>query len=178
MKDDKDNEQPSDEMDGEPEEKNHEFIDVEQSTCPGFVFASSYISQAAIYADDERVYGMRLLSISGPADFGSLTKGDPPVLESFLPTEQFIGFYGSFNGEYITSLGFLTNDPTCIPIPDPEPEPEVVEVVEVVLENVDTDDGSLGAGGIVGIILAILVVIALGVVGFLLWRRRKRQRLT
>ena len=62
-------------------------MDVKQSTCPGFIFASSYISQAAIYADDERVYGMRLLSVRGPADFGSLTKGDPPVLETFLPTE-------------------------------------------------------------------------------------------
>ena len=64
-----------------------EFKDVKRSTCPGFVFASSFISQAVIYADDERVYGMRLLSISGPADFGSLTKGGTPVLETFLPTE-------------------------------------------------------------------------------------------
>ena len=100
-------------------------------------------------------------------------------METFSPAEQLIGFYGSYNGDIITSLGFLTNDPTCIPIPDPEPEPEI-EIVITVMEDVsvDVDDGGMGAGGIIGIVFGILALAVFGVAGFFLWRRRKNQRLT
>ena len=150
---------------------------VNSRSCPGFTFPSPFINKAAIYADDERIYGMRFLSVEGPADFGSLSKGIP-ILETFEPTEQLIGFYGSYNGDIITSLGFLTNDPTCIPIPDPEPEVEV-EIIEIILKEVTMEDGDggLGIGMILGIVFGVLALIGLGVGGFFLWRRRKRQNM-
>ena len=59
---------------------------VNSRSCPGFRFPSAYVNKAAIYADEERVYGIRLLFVNGPSYFGSLSKGIP-VLESFGPTE-------------------------------------------------------------------------------------------
>lgn len=90
-------------------------------TCKGFRLSSNMINKAAIYADSERVYGIRLVSTfdNEASDLGSLTKGDPPVLEEFSGTDQLIGFYGSYTQEIITSIGFITHDPTC--------EEEVVE---------------------------------------------------
>ena len=90
-----------------------------------------------------------------------------------------IGFYGSYNDQFITSLGFLTHNPACVPLPEPEPEPEPVEEELEVSEEpikVEDDDGGADAGMIVGIVLSLIVLIAIGVAGFYIWRKRRNNR--
>ena len=106
------------------------------------MFPSPSIYKAAIYADKYRVYGIRLLSVVGVSDIGSLR--GTPALEEFSPSELPIGFYGTYNEAGITSLGFLVHDPACIntassddnnkPPPTPvapkiEPPPRPQEVI-------------------------------------------------
>lgn len=57
-----------------------------KSTCPGHKFQTHYLQKVAIFADDERVYGMRLLSALGVVDIGSVNKGTT-FLEEFSPKE-------------------------------------------------------------------------------------------
>ena len=80
-------------------------------SCQGYRFPSPYIQRAAIYADDNRVYGVRFQSLNDFTDFGSLTGN--AVLNQFDIDQRLIGFYGSVNGAVITSLGFLMHDPEC-----------------------------------------------------------------
>ena len=72
----------------------------------------------------------------------------------------------------------MTHDPDCEwqPEPDPVPEPEIEEpepdpeppkTVEV--------EESADAGMIVGIVLGLLLLIGIGVVGFLIWRKRRNR---
>ena len=85
---------------------------VDGTVCPGFTLPSRVITRAAIYADETRVYGIRLLTTEGTADLGILR--GTPVLQTFTPNAQFVGMYGTyFEGGFITSLGFLTYDPEC-----------------------------------------------------------------
>lgn len=52
----------------------------------------------------------------------------------------------------------------------------VQEKLDVITDDaIDEDDGS-GVGMIIGVVVGILVVIILGVVGFLIYRRRKKNR--
>lgn len=80
--------------------------------CPGFTFPSSRVYKAAIYADESRVYGIRLLSVIGVSDIGSLR--GTPVLFEFGSSQLPIGFYGTYTDAGVTSLGFLTHDPNCV----------------------------------------------------------------
>ena len=125
---------------------------------------------------------MRFLSTDGPVDLGSGYNGDKGTtyLDEFSPGEQLIGFYGSYTDTEITSLGFLTHDPTCIAIPEAIIEKEVIEEttveLEVTVENVELDDEGPSMGIIIGAAAGGLVVIILGVVGFLIWRRRRNNK--
>lgn len=107
-----------------------------KSSCPGYSFGTAFFEKAAIYADETKVYGIRLMSVLGPVDFGSVNNKGTTYLDEFSPGEKVIGFYGSYNDKEITSLGFLTHDPECIAIPEPEPEPEVIPEIEVELDVV------------------------------------------
>ena len=153
-------------------------IGVSHEVCPGFSFPNPLIYRAAIYADENQIYGIRLQSVKGVSDIGSLE--GTPVLQYFDEKSQLIGFYGTENGEHITSLGFLMHDPECVyvvPAPEPEelePELEVVEV-EIAIALVEEEGGS---GVIIGVVLGLLMIIGLGVTGFFLWRRRKQRMLT
>ena len=166
--------------------------------CNGYVFPSPYIYKAAIYADENRVYGIRFLSRIDATDIGGLR--GTPVLENFSPTEVPIGFYGSYTDNGITSLGFLTHDPNCSlidseddlpPIERPDwdgiPEEEVEEpdnkdelIVDILTPpDTDTSDQSDGEGGspvgmIIGIIVGVLALAAIIVVVIIFIRRRKR----
>jgi len=135
------------------------------------------VYKAAIYADENRVLGVRLLSVVGPTDIGSLR--GTPVLYEFGPKTQPIGFYGTYTNAGITSLGFLTHDPDCIrfvpPVPEPEPEPVIwVPVIPKVVIVEEEEEGSSGA--IIAGILVPLLLIGAGVGGFFLWKKYKRGK--
>ena len=122
---------------------------------------------------------MRLLSALGAVDIGSINKGTTH-LDKLSPKDLLIGFYGSYNDEYITSLGFLTHDPSCIPLPEPELKPEVEEKeqeekLEVAIP-VEPEEGGLGAAAIVGIIISLLIVAAAVTVVLLLIKRRRKNK--
>ena len=51
--------------------------------CPGYTFPSPFVYKAAIYADENRVYGIRFLSAKDATDIGSLR--GTPILERFTP---------------------------------------------------------------------------------------------
>ena len=73
----------------------------------------------------------------------------------------------------------MTHDPACVALPEPEPEPEVIEeevVVDTPPPKVDQSDSGTDAGTIVGIVLALVVLSAIGLVGFLIWRKRRNNR--
>ena len=71
--------------------------------------------RAAIHTDGARVYGVRLQTSTGAlTDIGS-DKGTA-TLELFDVNKQLIGFYGSGNEAGITQLGYLTHDPSCVPV--------------------------------------------------------------
>ena len=105
----------------------------DSNDCPGYKFPDGVIVRAAIYADDNQVYGMRLQTYAGVADIGVLD--GVPSLYDFNPTSQFIGFFGTKTADKITSLGFLTHDPECVYVapPEPEPEPVIEEIIEEVV---------------------------------------------
>ena len=84
---------------------------IPNQVCSGHTFPWSYVYRAAIYADENRVYGIKLQAEESAVNIGS-EKG-VPVLQVFSETSQLIGFYGSQNGSQITSLGFITHDPKC-----------------------------------------------------------------
>ena len=59
---------------------------------------------------------LRVLIICGSYQFtGDMTKL-PRTLELFDVNKQLIGFYGSGNEAGITQLGYLTHDPSCVPV--------------------------------------------------------------
>ena len=142
--------------------------------CNGFVFPSYLISKGVIYADTERVYGISLLIPSnGLTKIGSDQKGTP-ILTEFNIKNQLIGFYGSYNDQYITSLGFLTHDPKCVRIPPPEPEIEeeiIVEEVTVTAEPPAAEEEGSSTGMIVVIIVMLLLVIGIVVGGIIMKKK-------
>ena len=111
---------------------------------------------------------------------------DPPVLETFDLESQFIGFYGSYDEDHITSLGFLTHDPACN-LTDPVEEEETTENEEEVLDETEPveevamvtdneeDDGGSNTAVIIVIVLLCPLIIGLAVGGVMLWKRRKRN---
>ena len=142
--------------------------------CNGFVFPSYLISKGVIYADTERVYGISLLIPSnGLTKIGSDQKGTP-ILTEFNIKNQLIGFYGSYNDQYITSLGFLTHDPNCVRIPPPEPEIEeeiIVEEVTVTAEPPSAEEEGSSTGMIVVIIVMLLLVVGVVVGGIIMKKK-------
>ena len=64
-----------------PKEEQKPFA---KSTCPGHKFQTHYLQKAAIFADEDRVYGMRMLSALGVVDIGSVNKGTT-YLDEFSP---------------------------------------------------------------------------------------------
>jgi len=91
-----------------------------------------------------------------------------------------IGFYGSYTEAGITSLGFLTHDPSCVKevVEEPEPEPEVpIEpVIEIIETEESTDDESSSSLGLIlGISLGLAVLIGL-IVGLIIFLRRRKRR--
>ena len=146
--------------------------DLEGQDCPGYIFPSQRIYKAAIYADENRVYGVKFLSVISESTLGS-TKGTPTLVD-FGPKTIPVGFYGTYGPDGLTSLGFLSHDPACIavmPPPEPEPEPEVVNRRR---RRRRKKEDSGGAGIAVAIIIPLLLI-GLGVAGYLWWRRRKRE---
>ena len=176
----------------------------ESLNCKGFTIDSDKIDKAVIWVGAEQVYGIRLVSTydNKAIDIGSFGKGDAPTLEEFTGRDQLIGFYGSYTDDKVTSLGFLTHDPRCVAEEDPEPNPDVTpgtggtetesgdadgegDGSGTVIPGTDpgdpeaTDDSeesSSSLGVILGAALGAAVLIGAGVGGFLLWRRRKRNR--
>ena len=55
---------------------------IQPEKCPGHAIGSSLISMGAIFADENQVYGLRIVSSKGAADMGNLNKGTP-ILENF-----------------------------------------------------------------------------------------------
>lgn len=146
--------------------------------CQGYTFPSPFVYKAAIYADEHRVYGIRFLSTRDATDIGSLR--GTPILEEFSPQSMPIGFYGSYTEAGITSLGFLTHDPSCVKevVDEPEPEPvvpvaPVIEIIEIEESPAEESSGSLGL--ILGISLGLAVVIGL-IVGLIIFLRRRKRR--
>ena len=151
--------------------------DLVDEDCSGYAFPSPRISKAAIYADANKVYGVKFLSIIGESDLGSL-KGTPTVVEFGRLTIP-IGFYGTYGPAGITSLGILSHDPACIAIippapPTPEPEPVIEDKESVDDGDGDGEDSGNAAAIAVGIIVP-LILIAGGVAALLWWRKRKRR---
>ena len=74
----------------------------------------------------------------------------------------------------------MTHDPACIwqpePIPEPEPEVEEPEPEPEPPKEVEVDDGGVDAGMVVGIILGLLIIGGLGVIGYLIWKKRKNNK--
>ena len=90
------------------------FYAAEDLTCEINVIDDPFFFKGAIFPDDDTgfINGIRLLSGAGITDIGTLN-GSNAVLEDFGITTVLIGFYGSHNGEFIDSLGFITHDPNC-----------------------------------------------------------------
>ena len=55
---------------------------IQPDKCPGHAIPSTLISMGAIFADENQVYGLRIVSSRGAADMGNLDKGTP-ILENF-----------------------------------------------------------------------------------------------
>ena len=133
--------------------------------CSGFVFPSYLISKGVIYADTERVYGISLLIPGqGLTKIGSDLKGTP-ILTEFNIKNQLIGFYGSYNDQFITSLGFLSHDPNCVRIPPPEPEIVEEIIVETNTEVTSAPPAAEEEGSSMGMLIIIIVVAILLIAG-------------
>ena len=115
-----------------------------------------------------------MIPSNGLTKIGSDQKGTP-ILTEFNIKNQLIGFYGSYNDQYITSLGFLTHDPNCIRIPPPEPEIEEEEIIEeevtVVAEPPSAEEGGSSMGMIIVIVVVLLLVVGIVVGGIIMKKK-------
>ena len=114
-----------------------------------------------------------LIPGKGLTKIGNDQKGTP-ILTEFNIKNQLIGFYGSFNDQFITSLGFLTHDPNCVRIPPPEPEIEEEVIVKESLEVTSTEPSAVeeegsSTGMLIVIIVVVLILVAV-VVGVQFYR--------
>ena len=145
-----------------------------KQTCPGYTFSSPLIYRAAIYADETRVYGMRLQSVKGVSDIGSLT--GTPILTYFNENQQLIGFYGTMGVDHITSLGFVMHDPECVAVAVTDEKSGTVNGSEEFDIELTTEAGTSEESDetlIVVLVIFGVVLLAAGVViGCILYKRK------
>ena len=108
--------------------------------------------------------------------------GGPPDIKAeivnFDELNQIIGFFGSYSQSYITSLGFLTHNPSCAAYTSDPNDPTIAGVSGESTDTESNDEDKTNLGLIVGPIVAFVLLIGggLGAFFFLRWRKMKKMK--